>query len=364
MSPTFGLSKAQRDLRRTGIGSSEIGVLAGLSPYGSPMEVWAAKVHGLEKDETLAMTLGTLTEEPIARLYAKRTGLYLGRVGTIQCAAKPFIIATPDRSAHGLKPRRARAGLEEVDHFLEVKHTTMQLRQRWGPEGTDQVPAEHLAQVTWQMRATGPTAESPQVRRTDVAALFDKKEFAVFTVTYSVELALGLEEVGERFMVDHVLAKVPPPPDASAQYKETLTRIFPAETGGLKPAPMELEEAALVLRELKHHHKALGERVELIENALRLCIGDGKGVQGRFGSVTWTKNRDGSATDWRAVAEAMRELWRGSIGDAAAKEFLRLVAEKTAPTPGARVLRKNWNKELPPPAGSPPASCALELELS
>jgi hypothetical protein len=101
-----GLSKAQRDLRRTEgrfrIGSSEIGVVAGLSPYGSTLELWAEKVRGLEKDETGAMEFGTAVEESVARIYVKRTGEAPPQAGDAAAAQRIAClhgVAGPGRAA-------------------------------------------------------------------------------------------------------------------------------------------------------------------------------------------------------------------------------------------------------------------------
>src|SRR5262245_34086356 len=109
-------SKKEREARRLKIGSSEIGVIAGLSAYGSTLDVWATKVRGAEKAITPSMESGVDVEEPIARRYRRLTGKHLRKTGTLECASKPFWMATPDRAAF-LAPSRGPVRLSEVERF-------------------------------------------------------------------------------------------------------------------------------------------------------------------------------------------------------------------------------------------------------
>lgn len=357
-----GLTKAQRDLRRLGIGSSEIGVLAGLSPYGSVLEIWASKVHGLEKDPTDAMEFGTAVEDSVARIYARRTGKHLRKPGTLQRADKPFCMATPDRAVLAKRGKAGPIDWSQVERLAEFKATSMRLRRRWGEPGTDAVPEEHLAQTTWQMDVV-----PGSVHVCDVAVFFvETRETLVFTVNYDAELALGLREIAERFVTDYVLTGKEPPPEASERFRETLTTLHPVERErkAYSHAGDALEEAALALREVEAMEKALKTRGELLRNLFRQVIGDDAGVLGRFGTITWTKNRDGQRVDYEALAAALRARLLEVGGPAEAESYARMLAEHTHAKEGARVLRKSWAKVLPPPALVVPELCGEEKRLA
>jgi predicted phage-related endonuclease len=381
-----GLSDAQKALRRTGTGSSEIATVAG-EGWGSILDVWANKVHGLEKEATLAMQLGALVEDPICDLYARKTGKLISRKAgagperrgesmTLVCEDKPIILATPDRFVHHRPPQKIRAGRpdwDSVERGLEAKHASMRARTMvealdgrplWGAPGTDEVPLEYLIQGTWFMRATGPRVDQPRIRTVDYPVLFDKDAYEIYTVTYDVELAGTLEEVNDRFWADYVLTRKEPPPDTSDRYREMLLRLHPTNITGTSylDTPPELAAAAVVLRELKHAAKLLEERIKLIEDALCQHIGDHAGTMGAYGTITWKLEAGKPA--YKAVAEALREELRQHAGDAAAKRYADLVAEHTKPH---RVLRKSWTKMgLPELPARPqvPARCALERELA
>lgn len=381
-----GLSAAQKQLKRTCTGSSEIATVAG-EGWGSILEVWANKVHGVEKEATLAMELGALVEDPICDLYARRTGRLISRKAgagperrgesiTLVCEGNPNIGATPDRFVHHRPPQKGRTGCpdwDSVERGLEAKHANMRAftmveavdgRPLWGTPGTDEVPLEYLIQGQWFMRATGARVDQPRVTRVDYPVLFDKERYEIYSVTYDVELAGTLEEVNDRFWADYVLPRREPPPDTSARFREMLARLHPSNLTGTSylETPPELAAAALVLRELKHAKKLVEERIDLIEDALCQHIGDHAGTVGAFGTITWKLEAGKPA--YKAVAEALREELRAHAGDAAGKRYEELLALHTKPH---RVLRKSWTRmglrELPE-RPEVPARSALERRLA
>ncbi len=380
----IGLSAAQKQLRRTGTGSSEIATVAG-EGWGSILEVWANKVHGMEKEPTLAMELGSLLEDGICDRYAQKTGKLISRKGaagtdrhslTLVCEGKPIILATPDRFVHHRPPAKTRKGVpdyDSVERLLEAKHASMRARSMveavdgrplWGAPGTDEVPLEYLIQGTWAMRATGQRVDQPRVRLVDYPVLFDKEAYEIYTVAYDAELAGTLEEVNDRFWTDYVLTRREPPPDAADRFREMLLRLHPANTNAAdyRETPPELAAAALVLRELKHAAKLLGERIDLIEDSLCQHIGDAAGMVGAYGTITWKAEAGKPA--YKAVAEALRAELQLHAGEAALKRYAELVAQHTRPQ---RVLRKSWTRiGLPALPDRPvlPPRCALERSLA
>jgi putative phage-type endonuclease len=339
-----GLTKAQLEMRTTGIGASEIPIIAGLSPYGSAAEVYLAKKKpGEGRRATLAMRLGTITEDPIAQLYAEETGRHLARVDTVRSAENPLVLATPDRAVFTSKPPKGWT-FKDAERLLQVKHTTWRFRNSWGEPGTDQVPEDHLAQVTWEMGTTGVSA-------CDVAVLFDKDEFLIFTVEFNPDLFRSLVTIGEHFFRTYVETNTPPPADASERYREALTIIYPEErSADLKAMPPDLEDLAARLRVLEAIEREACSRGDLIRNELRRFIGDATGAISRVGTITWKKNADGKKTDWEKVAADLLAFWPDdSVGRGKAREFFeKTVRENTTVKPGARVLRKSWTKTLPP----------------
>jgi putative phage-type endonuclease len=299
------LTKEQLELRRSGIGASEIAVLAGLSRWSSPVAIYESKVSDPPDTPSLAADLGTMLEEPVAQLYSARTGFNLATCGTLRHPVQAFALATPDRIAFptfSAPPQHIEdwPALKGADRNVEIKTTTWRLKDEWGEEGTDQVPEYYLAQVTWQMGVTGLTT-------TDVAVLFDRDEWRVYTVPFNEELWFGLLEVGGRFWRDNVLAGVPPPPDASDRYKEFLGRAFPGNSGTVLALEAGDVRESVMDRyaKLQLLEKWVGDEKKLAANQLRSFIGDNKGLtSATLGSLSKVWNKPGTGTDWEGLARA------------------------------------------------------------
>ncbi|MFZ5440427.1 MAG: YqaJ viral recombinase family protein [Myxococcota bacterium] len=307
----MALTAKREQMALTGYGASEVGTIAGLNNFSTPIEIFEKRVFGKVKDEpTLPAELGTLLEEPLAKKYAADTGLHVARCDTLRHPVQTFAlaIATPDRIAFAEK-RASRAMIHDVRDLegatrnVQIKTASMWNRKEWGEAGTDSIPKPYLAQVHWEMGVTG-------LRVTDVPVLFDKAEFAIFRVHFDEDVFHALYEMVERFHVEHVLARVPPPVDGSEKYKEFLSRRF-AEAGKIildVPAGSPAEAQVLRYGELKAEAKRIDAEMKMLSNAIRGAIGDAQGLSGTWGTLKWHRKPGAFATDWEAIArEAVPE---------------------------------------------------------
>lgn len=363
----MALTAEQKTLRRTGLGASEIATLAGLSRWSSPAEIWASKVHGTQKDATLQMDLGSLLEEPLARLYAKRRSRYVLPVTTLKHPTKPLALATPDRAVFAAPPQIGevlrRDQLAEAERLLQLKSTTWRMAHEWGAPGTDEVPEDYHAQVTWEMGVSG-------VDLADFGVLFDKDRLEFYTVPFSATLFEALYEIGDRFWTDYVLTGLMPPADASDRYGEMLSNVYPRETSGLYvPASAELEREVALWGLYKAAEKVLKAAIKRRRNAICAAIANATGLKSRFGQLTWKWTRGRKKVDWQAVASdavltASLLLQRlGPELPAAERAELEsklrgLIAAHTETKPGGRRLTVKWapqHEPLLPPVLELPA---------
>ena len=299
------LSAKRLEMGKTGYGASEVPALVAPSKWANPATLYLKRLHPeLDTGSSLVSDLGILLEEPIAALYARqRPEVCLARVETIRHPGHAIAIATPDRavfragrfgSDFGELPREH---LVAAERLLQIKTTDDRMRPLWGEPGTDAVPENYLAQVTWEMGVAG-------VHLCDVAVLFGRSEFGVYTVPFNRELFEGLLEIVERFDLEHVKAQVPPPADAGERYRDLLKSLYPRALSPVREAsPVELETARryALWREVEKRAEVLKDREG---NALRAAMGDAMGLTlGEFGSLSYKNNRDGSKVDWKAVAE-------------------------------------------------------------
>lgn len=302
----MALTKKQLAARVSGIGASEIAALCGFSRWQKPIDVYLSKVNPPTdgKAPSLAAELGDLMEEPIAKLAADRMGVFLARVGTIQSEDFPFALATPDRAVFLTReargdPRRKVTDLRELREcgaVVQCKHSQMRMRYEWGESGTDHVPDYFYPQGIWECGVS-------LTRRVTFAVLFDKHDFGLFPIDYRADLFTSFYEVAERFMVDHVLAQKPPPPDASDKYAAFLNSRHGISNGTLINPSTEIEAQIFKWAKLKVVEKRAHELAAQIGNELKAQLGDNYGYQGdRFGKVLWLRPKPSTKTDWKAVA--------------------------------------------------------------
>ena len=348
-----GLSNRQLALRRDAIGGSEVAVLAGLSSWASPIEIFEAKVLGAEKETTDPMLFVVVLEEPIAQVYAHKTGKWLRAVDTLINGKYPMAIATPDRAVFSAPradlARRKKLGLSafrEAEKGLEIKSSTWRQKERWGAEGSDFVPDEYAVQVTWHMGVTG-------VREWDLAVLFDRDDFRVYRLRFDAELFEGLYVLAEKFMREHVIPRKPPPPDASEQYASYLDRAWRRDTGSHLQATDELERLVRRLLVLKACDKAIAGQVDLLENQLKALLGEASGVTGLFGRIDWKREKERTRFDAAAAFTEVANLAALAIqalpeGDQRAQLQATLAGVRerhTTVQPGNRPLRTYPTKE-------------------
>lgn len=305
------LTQAQIDIRKTGIGASEIGAVAGLSPYAGPLDIYLRKLGLVEDDAGEPALWGQRLEPLIAEEYALRTGAKLSPGGTLRHEKHPWILASPDRLTD--------------DRVVECKTASLRVAHRWGEPGTDEVPEEYLAQVMWQMLVTGH-------RVADIALLLGGQELRVYTVTWDVELADMLIERGHAFWHEHVLAETPPTEGSEKAMSAWLRRQHPEHKEPMRPATADEQDLLRQLAVAREKASAAEEVKKLLEARVKQAIGDAEGIAASFGRVTWKKNKDTEKVDWKAVAEAA-----GADDD--------LIAKHTTIRPGPRVLRCKFEED-------------------
>ncbi len=303
----MSLSALQLEVRRTGIGSSDIGAVAGLSPYATPLDVWLVKRGLATVPETDAMRLGTALEPVIADLYG-REHLAAGEMlryprdvawpilvaaDTVRHPSEPWILATPDRAV--TVPRLAGEHPREAPvRLVEIKSVAWRSAHHWG-EAHDDVPAWYRAQIEWQMLATG-------VTRCDLAALIGGAELRVYQIEHDPELARMLVGIGRAFW-RHVERGEEPPVDASESWRKHLETRFPRAVGEILPAGARAEEIAERLADAGARGAAAERDYDRAANELRALIGDARGLKGTNWKATWS-NADGSPR-WKDIAKEL-----------------------------------------------------------
>lgn len=287
----MSLSLAQHAARAEGVGSSEIAQIIGVSPHGTAFDLYCQKT-GLvgPTPETLAQQIGTALEEPIARLYGRRTGaLEIVRPraalscvvdDTVAHPAHPWALATPDFYAVG--------GAFAPGRLVEIKNVGGWMTRAWGDDGTDEVPLHYLAQCTWQMGVTG-------VPRCDLVALLGGSDLRVYPLAFDAALFDRLLAAARRFWFDHVRARVAPTLDGSESARRYLDARYPRSSAGRVPAPPLAEVFAEQLAAARAGQAAADDARARAEHALKELLGGREGFDGAGWRLTWRTPPKGGA---------------------------------------------------------------------
>ena len=200
------------DLRKTGIGGSDVGAIIGVSPWTSPFALWAKKLNLIPDDfaPSEAMEWGNRLEPVVLDAFAEQnSGLTIYRnVGTWAHKDRPWQLANPDAIALD----------RETGEFMIIEVKTSRYEDDWN-EKTGQIPLTYRAQVLWYMDTFGFTSAK-------VVTLFSGSKLRVFDVQADdFEVKTNLEAV-ERF-VGLVQSETKPEFDGAMSTYEAIRQIHP-----------------------------------------------------------------------------------------------------------------------------------------
>jgi putative phage-type endonuclease len=287
------LSAAQLELRRTGIGASEIAAIAGINPWATAWDVYLRKIlPENDAEPTDAMELGNLLEDGLAQFYArKHPGVRLTRSTTLSHREHPWALATPDRLV--IEDGR-------LVRLLEVKTAGLHTFREWGREG-DEIPEQYIAQVQWQLFVAG-SRYARLAQHVDLVALVAGSP-RLYRVQRNEALIAFLFDKAQAFM-DLLASNRLPSMDGSEAARRYLLEQFPAGDGSLRPPTAE--EADLARAYLAAHERETAAAKEKAQLKNRLCaaIGEADGLLGSGIKATW-KAPEGARVDWKAIAQAL-----------------------------------------------------------
>ena len=274
------LTEAQLEMRRTGIGGSEIAALVGEDKFSSPFDVYLAKVEGWRKPTNPDMERGSFLEAGIAEWYAHRTGSVLLEMGAFIHPDNPVLRCTPDRFE---------AVTDETLRLVSIK--APRRSEGWGKDGTDEVPPGYLLQLQWEHAIVSRCALhlDPVMH---LAALVDG-DLRIYMVTSDPEIQGWLLEYAQSWWARHVVARVPPPLDGSSEAERWLRKRFPRDTQPIRPATPWEDVRMLELRDVEARADVLSEEADTLRLELMQSIGEAGGLESPAGRVTFRADKNG-----------------------------------------------------------------------
>ncbi len=248
------------DVRRTGIGGSDIAAVLGVSPYKSAYEVYEEKVNGFKQDLTNneKVVWGNLLEEPIAKRYEQVTGKRLSITNIIRSGDYPFLIASPDRMI--INEKRG----------LEIKAVGEHTKHLWGESGSQLIPEYYYLQAAHYMLVLDYEAW-------DVAALIGGQELRTYSFERDREIDDLIVQGAFDFWMNHVQKKIAPAKDYS---RPNVQQLIKRKNNLVSEASMELPDEYVAitnqLEEAKEHIK----RYQLLQKEAEAKLLDAIGEAG------------------------------------------------------------------------------------
>lgn len=273
----MALTKAQRKVRATGITATDMRAITGLDPYGrGKHDVYIAKVLGEETWEpNEAQELGLAIEPIVVKRVAAARGLRVLRIAPSQMTrvhpSRLSHIATPDAFFVANDSVVPDGHPEHADATGQVKVVSPFHAEGWGKSETE-IPDWCRVQVAWEQHVT-------EIGVSHVGALI-WPAIRTYTIARDLELEGELVEEADRFMVDHVLAKKPPPVDGSEGSARLLKRLHPRSNGATVKASPSAEEHARMYFQTKRELEHAQQMHEMAKQFLQEACADFEELRG------------------------------------------------------------------------------------
>jgi putative phage-type endonuclease len=274
-----GYRERWRAERQNGLGGSDVAILLGFVSGKGPWHVFEDK-HGRGKDfDTEAMEFGREMEEPIARVFSRRTGIpVITPPGMFANVERPWMLGNVDRLALDADTR-------EVVGPVECKNRTEWQLTDWEQ---DEAPDAPQIQNLWYQAVGG-------WRKGYVAACVGGNKLRWHKVPRREDLIQHLVQWTDDWWHRHIVEGEEPPADGLPGTKDLLAHLWDVKVDGV--AEVAVEQA----RNLRRREAALEaaieraqRRLDEVQNTMRLLAREHEIVKTPGGKVAWTWKQNGN----------------------------------------------------------------------
>jgi len=286
------------DLRKKGIGGSDISAIMGVNPWKTPYQLYLDKTGQAHKTEmNEKMYWGTVMEDVVAAEFAKRTGVKVRRKNRIlQHKEHSWMLANVDRILAGTK------------EGLECKTASEYAKADWE---ADEVPISYLMQCQWYMAVTGYKAWW-------IAALVGGNTFIFKKIERDEILIDEMIDKAKTFWHNHVLKGIAP--EVRAGDAQAIKDFYPKAEEGT----VELGETANgLLKNLeyyKRHMDDLEAAKEADETKLKQLLGTAEQGRTEEYTVSW-KNVSSTRFDSAAFKKDNKALYEQYAKESTSRRF-------------------------------------------
>lgn len=229
------------ELRRKGIGGSDIGAIMHLNKYSSPLKIYKQKVEGFKEDlsDNVFVKKGKTLENLILTNYVRpdmeKVGYTVGKPNFIIVnKLYPFLRANVDGIAFSYTKTVEPA-------VVEIKWVSEWAEVNWNGPTYGGVPAQYYAQVQLYMLVTG-------CSKAYIYALFDSSwDVHKYEILKDDEFCEKLVKEAYAFYSYNMCMNIPPKPDIVLD-KEDITEAIAKAEGSDTPKVSDIEMTDLIVQ--------------------------------------------------------------------------------------------------------------------
>lgn len=288
------------EIRKSGIGSSEVATIVGLNPFETPYQLWRRKL-GMDapKEETFAMKAGHYLEDAVSLFWHDATGREVIKRSTgdwlIRSNERPYIQVSPDRT-YWLDGKHN----DSNKGILECKTTQRAIDE-------DDLPKHWFCQVQYQLGGAELTQGS-------IAWLTQGRDFGYKDLAFVPEFYEWLVCEVDKFWTDNILGKQEP---SAISVQDVLIKYNKHTDGKVIEVAEDIYNTYNNLKIVKDEIAALEQKKTEFEDRIKMCFGDAEAISyGGQTLATWKASKDSEKFDAKAFQAANPEL---------AKEFTKSV---------------------------------------
>lgn len=265
------------ELRKQGIGGSDVAAIMGLSPWKSPLEVWLEKTGrasapDLSGKESVAM--GTELEADVLEMYKRRHPTFrVQRVNAVlRSMCRPWAQASLDAIAY-----------DPAVGWGVVEVKTGSKESEW----TTGVPLHYLTQGTHYLGVSG-------FAFVDFTALIGDYglHYHEYRVLPDAEDLQAVTEAVDGFWADHVEKDViPPHVSALPSEGKALYEIYKRSDGEMEPDDAaRTDQLACLICDITDQERDAKARKTEASNELKRLVGEHKGIITPEHVITWVRS--------------------------------------------------------------------------
>lgn len=280
-------------VRKKGIGSSEIATIVGLNPWETPYQLWRRKL-GIDppKEENFAMRAGHYLEDAVAQFWHYETGQDIIKASAgdwlIRDDERPFLQVSPDRTywLAGMTHNNTNKGI------LECKTTQKSI-------DADNLPKHWFCQVQYQLGVAG-------LQQGSLAWLCSGREFGYKDLAFVPDFYGWLVEEAEKFWKDNVEGRQEP---SAVSAQDVLLKYNRHTDGKVLEVGDDVFRDYQDLKDVRREIDALEERKETLEGRIKLAFGDAEAISyGGDTLATWKAPKPSRKFDAKAYQKDHADL--------------------------------------------------------